>query len=32
VAEAEAQFTDEVDLLCPLSETERHDIIVGEVK
>lgn len=28
VAEAEAQFTDEVDLLCPLSETERHDIIV----
>ena len=31
VAEAEAQFTDEVDLLCPLSETERHDIIVGEV-
>ena len=32
VAEAEAQFTDEVDLLCPLSETERHDIIVGELK
>jgi hypothetical protein len=28
VAEAEAQFTDEVDLLCPLSDTERHDIIV----
>jgi hypothetical protein len=28
VAEAEAQFTDEVDLLCPLSETDRHDIIV----
>jgi hypothetical protein len=31
VAEAEAQFTDEIDLLCPLSETERHDIIVGDV-
>jgi hypothetical protein len=32
IAEAEAQFTDEVELLCPLSETERHDIIVGELK
>jgi hypothetical protein len=32
VAEAQAEFTDEIDLLCPLSETERHDIIVGELK
>ena len=28
VAEAEAEFTDEIDLLCPLSDAERHDIIV----
>ena len=32
VAEAEAEFTDEVELLCPLSETDRHDILVGEPK
>jgi hypothetical protein len=28
VAEAEAQFTDEIELLWPLSDTERHDIVV----
>jgi hypothetical protein len=28
IEEAQAQFTDEVDLLCSLSDTERHDIIV----
>jgi hypothetical protein len=28
VAEAQAEFTDEVELLWPLSDTERHDIIV----
>ncbi len=30
VAEAEAEFTDEVALLWPLSDKERHDIIVTE--
>jgi hypothetical protein len=30
VAEAEAEFTDEIELLCPLSDKERHDIIVTE--
>lgn len=28
IAEAEAEFTDEIELLWPLSDTERHDIIV----
>ncbi len=28
IAEAEAEFTDEIELLWPLSDTERHDVIV----
>jgi hypothetical protein len=28
VAEAEAEFTDEIELLWPLSDADRHDIIV----
>lgn len=28
IAECEAHFTDEIELLWPLSDTERHDIIV----
>lgn len=30
IAEAEHEFTDEIELLWPLSDTERHDIIVTE--
>ena len=30
IAECEAEFTDETDLLWPLSDTERHDIQVTE--
>lgn len=28
VEEAEAQFTDEIDLVCPFTDTERHQIII----
>ena len=30
IAECEAEFTDEIELLWPLSDTERHDVQVTE--